>query len=202
MELGERSARRNPALRGCPVARWCRARAHGLTDEIPAPRRKRAPVRMQHRRRDSARSARPHAARARSRRARRRAFLAHVAIPRRRSRAQPQSGTSRASAHNARHHADALDLEALPAARHGVTFRNITLLPFLARVARLPKLARTRILAARRISAHLPVSSATRKIAAALRIVRSSSAIRAVPRIAQSAQSAVTHARSHASARC
>ena len=33
-----------------------------------------------------------------------------------------------------------LHLEPLPAARHGVTFRNITLLPFLARVQRLPKL--------------------------------------------------------------
>ncbi len=30
--------------------------------------------------------------------------------------------------------ADALELEALPAARHGVTFRHIALLPFLARV--------------------------------------------------------------------
>jgi len=55
----------------------------------------------------------------------------------------------------------------LPSARHGVTFRNITLLPFLARVPRLPKRARTRILALSRL-AQIPVSSATHKIAAAL----------------------------------
>ncbi|MGB7310881.1 MAG: hypothetical protein WBC67_17615, partial [Candidatus Acidiferrales bacterium] len=58
-------------------------------------------------------------------------------------------------------------LEALPAARHGVTFRNVTLLPFLARVARLPKRPRTRVLALDRLE-QLPVSSATHKIAAAL----------------------------------
>jgi hypothetical protein len=59
-------------------------------------------------------------------------------------------------------------LEELPAARHGVTFRNITLLPFLARVQRLPKLLRTRILALADLG-KLPISSATRKIAAAAR---------------------------------
>ena len=62
-----------------------------------------------------------------------------------------------------------LELEALPAARHGVTFRNITLLPFLARVAELPRLPHTRVLAFDRI-VQLPISSATRKIAAAARI--------------------------------
>ena len=60
----------------------------------------------------------------------------------------------------------ALQLEPLPSARHGVTFRNITLLPFLARVARLPKRPRTRVLLLSRL-AQLPVSSATHKIAAA-----------------------------------
>jgi hypothetical protein len=59
-----------------------------------------------------------------------------------------------------------ISLEALPAARHGVTFRNITLLPFLAKVRALPKLPRTRILPLRHLS-NLPISSATRKIAAA-----------------------------------
>jgi hypothetical protein len=60
-----------------------------------------------------------------------------------------------------------LRLEPLPPARHGVTFRNITLLPFLARVPRLPKSPRTRVLLLSRL-AQIPVSSATHKIAAAL----------------------------------
>ncbi len=60
---------------------------------------------------------------------------------------------------------NSIALEELPAARHGVTFRNITLLPFLARVERLPKLPRTRILALENLR-DVPVSSATRKIAA------------------------------------
>jgi len=65
-------------------------------------------------------------------------------------------------------HLDAasFDLEPLPAARHGVTFRNITLLPFLARVQCLPKRPRTRVLPLSSLSS-LPVSSATHKLAAA-----------------------------------
>ncbi len=59
-----------------------------------------------------------------------------------------------------------ITLEALPAAHHGVTFRNITLLPFIAHVSELPKLPRTRIQPLRNLS-KLPISSATRKIAAA-----------------------------------
>jgi hypothetical protein len=58
----------------------------------------------------------------------------------------------------------------LASARHGVTFRNITLLPFLARIARLPKRPRTQILALSRFC-DLPVSSATHKIAAAANAV-------------------------------
>jgi hypothetical protein len=59
-------------------------------------------------------------------------------------------------------------LEPLSPARHAVTFRNITLLPFLFRVQQIPKLARTRALALSEFS-RIAVSSATRKIAAAAR---------------------------------
>ena len=57
-------------------------------------------------------------------------------------------------------------LEALCEARHGVTFRNVTLLPFLARVDHLPEQAGTpgRVLPLKSIS-RVPISSATRKIA-------------------------------------
>jgi hypothetical protein len=61
-----------------------------------------------------------------------------------------------------------ISLEELPAARHGVTYRNITLLPFLAIVPELPKLPRTRILSLKNVT-KLPISSATRKIATAAR---------------------------------
>ena len=60
-------------------------------------------------------------------------------------------------------------LEALPHARHGVTFRNITLLPFLVHVERLPRRGGTRMLPLAGL-VQVPISSATRKIAeAALR---------------------------------
>jgi hypothetical protein len=57
-------------------------------------------------------------------------------------------------------------LEALAHARHGVTFRNIQLLPFLVRVPRLPRRPRTRIVPLSRLT-RLPISSATRKLAQA-----------------------------------
>src|ERR1700735_2711098 len=47
MELGEMIC--TPQIPRCPAcsgARWCRARALNLVDEIPAPRRKRAPVKV------------------------------------------------------------------------------------------------------------------------------------------------------------
>ena len=59
----------------------------------------------------------------------------------------------------------------LPAVKHTFTFREITLLPFLVRVERLPKMegARVKKLAALE---RLPISSATRKVLhAALRFV-------------------------------
>jgi hypothetical protein len=57
-------------------------------------------------------------------------------------------------------------LEALREARHGVTFRNVTLLPFLARVDHLPEQPGTQgcVLPLKSI-ARVPISSATRKIA-------------------------------------
>jgi hypothetical protein len=60
-----------------------------------------------------------------------------------------------------------LKLAPLPAARHAVTFRDITLLPFLADVPRLPKFPRSKILRIADLR-RVPASSATRKIAAAV----------------------------------
>jgi adenine-specific DNA glycosylase len=63
-----------------------------------------------------------------------------------------------------------ITLDELPAARHGVTFRKITLLPFLARVAEIPKIPRTRIILLKNLN-KIPISSATRKLAIAASLV-------------------------------
>jgi A/G-specific adenine glycosylase len=168
MELGETVCTpQSPRCDACPVARWCRARALELTEKIPAPRRKRAPVKLR-------------IAAAVLRDPRGRTLLvkdpgAHDQVLFSRMWQFPALAVARnAKAELAEHLRATLgvdctngaSLEALPAARHGVTFRNITLLPFLARVAKLPRLPRTRAISLDKLS-QLPVSSATRKIAAA-----------------------------------
>jgi A/G-specific adenine glycosylase len=169
MELGEVICTpQSPRCSICPVVRWCRAYAENLINEIPAPRRKRAAVHMK-------------------------IAAAILLDPQGRTLLVKDPGahdgvlfsrmwqfpavevTTAPKAALAAHlratlslpgNAGKLELEALPAARHGVTFRNIALLPFLARVQRLPTLPRTRILPLKNL-AKLPISSATKKIAAA-----------------------------------
>jgi A/G-specific adenine glycosylase len=168
MELGETVCTpQSPRCDACPISRWCRARALGLTDKIPSPRRKRAPVKLR-------------IAAAVLRDLRGRTLLvkdpgAHDHVLFSRMWQFPALAVARnAKAELAEHLRATLgvdctngaSLEALPAARHGVTFRNITLLPFLARVAELPRRPRTRAISLDKLS-QLPVSSATRKIAAA-----------------------------------
>ena len=167
MELGETICTPQiPRCAVCPVSRWCLARARNLTREIPAPRRKRAPVKMR-------------IAAAILRDPRGRTILvrdpgAHDDVLFSRMWQFPAVEVARHAEEELAAHlqdvlkidAASLRLEALPSARHGVTFRNITLLPFLARVRRLPKRPRTRVLPLSSL-ARLPVSSATHKIAAA-----------------------------------
>jgi A/G-specific adenine glycosylase len=171
MELGETICTpQNPRCPACPVSRWCRARARGLTREIPAPRKKRAPVRVQ-------------IAAAILRDPRGRTLLvrdpgAHDDVLFSRMWQFPAVEVARRAKNELAAHlaqslemdAASLNLQALPRARHGVTFRNITLLPFLARVARLPRRARTRVIPLDRLL-DLAVSGATRKIAAAARFL-------------------------------
>jgi A/G-specific adenine glycosylase len=163
MELGEVICTpRSPHCAECPVARDCRAYAQGLTDEIPAPRRKRAAVHMK-------------IAAAILRDPRGRTLLvqdpgAHDTVLFSRMWQFPavevtDSPKAQLEAHLSKTLSiTKISLKALPTARHGVTFRNLTLLPFLAKVRELPKLPRTRILALKNL-ANLPISSATRKIA-------------------------------------
>jgi A/G-specific adenine glycosylase len=168
MELGEIICTpRNPHCGECPVAKFCRARALGLIDRIPAPRRKRAPVKVR-------------IAAAILRDPQGRVLLvrdpgAHDGVLFSRMWQFPavevlEHAEKELAAHLTRTLGmDFATLEELPAARHGVTYRNVALLPFLARVAQLPKLKRTRILALDELG-KLPISSATRKIAASLQL--------------------------------
>jgi A/G-specific adenine glycosylase len=165
MELGEVICTpQSPHCAECPVSSHCRAYAQGLTGVIPAPRHKRASVHMK-------------IAAAILRDPRGRTLLvqdpgAHDTVLFSRMWQFPAVEVTRHAKAELEAHLRAtlavrkISLEELPAARHGVTFRNITLLPFLANVPELPKLPRTRILPLKNVS-KLPISSATRKIAAA-----------------------------------
>ncbi|HXW61426.1 MAG TPA: A/G-specific adenine glycosylase [Candidatus Acidoferrales bacterium] len=167
MELGEVICTpQTPRCGDCPLLRFCLAQARGLTEQIPAPRRKRASVSLRIAAailRDSSRRTllvRDPTARGSALFSRLWQFPA-VEVTR-----EPLVELEGHLRRTLKLDSAPLKLEALPAARHGVTFRNITLLPFLARVAELPRLPRTRILAFDHID-RLPISSATRKIAAA-----------------------------------
>jgi A/G-specific adenine glycosylase len=169
MELGEVICTpQSPRCGTCPVARWCRAHAENLTTKIPAPRRKPAAVHMK-------------IAAAILLDPRGRTLLvkdpgAHDGVlfsrmwqfPAVEVTIDPKAALAAHLSATLTLPTDApLELEALPAARHGVTFRNIALLPFLARVEHFPKIPRTRILPLANL-ANLPISSATKKIAAAV----------------------------------
>jgi A/G-specific adenine glycosylase len=167
MELGETTCTpQSPRCAACPVSRWCRARAFGLTQKIPTPRRKPAVVKV----RIAAAILRDPCGRTilvRDPGAHDDVLFSRMwQFPAVEVAGDPQAELAEHVRATLKLNGASLEFEALPAARHGVTFRNITLLPFLARVPQLPKLARTRILPIARLRL-LPVSSATHKIAAA-----------------------------------
>ncbi|HVB86747.1 MAG TPA: A/G-specific adenine glycosylase [Candidatus Dormibacteraeota bacterium] len=167
MELGETICTpQNPSCGECPISGHCRASARNLTEKIPAPRRKPKTVHVR-------------IAAAILRDPRGRTLLvrdpgAHDGVLFSRMWQFPAIEVMRHPRAELEKHLRAtlaldgapLALEALPAARHGVTFRNVTLLPFLAPVRSLPKLPRSRALPLDQLHT-LPISSATRKIAAA-----------------------------------
>jgi A/G-specific adenine glycosylase len=153
-----------PRCQDCPVAHWCRARALGIADQLPAARRKISPVNM------TVAAAVLLDPRGRTLLVRRpngdgAVFARLWQFPAVEAAGDPRQalgvhlrGLTRASL-------DAI-LQPLRPARHTVTVRNIQLLPFLVRVPRLPAVpgARTPPLAA---LDRLAVSNATRKIAGA-----------------------------------
>jgi A/G-specific adenine glycosylase len=165
MELGEAVCTpKSPHCLVCPVVRSCQACAQGVTNEIPALRKRRAPISV----------------------AIAAAILldplgrtllvkdpgAHDNVLFSRMWQFPAIQVNRhAKSELEKYFAESfamphIKFEELPSARHGVTFRNITLLPFRARVAQLPKIPRTRVISLKNLN-KIPISSATRKLAAA-----------------------------------
>jgi A/G-specific adenine glycosylase len=176
MELGETICTpQSPQCAICPVGRWCEAHVQNLANEIPSPRKKRATVNMK-------------IAAAILRDPQGRTLLvkdpgAHDGVLFSRMWQFPAIEVRRNAQSELTEHLRAtlgvngITLEALTEARHGVTFRNVTLLPFLARIDQLPAKSGTegRVLPLKSI-ARVPISSATRKIAAAALSPRSPTA--------------------------
>lgn len=166
MELGETICTPQiPRCGLCPVSRWCIAHRRGLTDRIPAARRKRASVKVR-------------IAAAVLRDPQGRTMLVrdpgiHDDVLFSRMWQFPAVEVTHDAAAELKAHLDevlqidtgSLEMKPLRAVRHAVTFRSITLMPFLVPLQQLSKLPRTRIVplaGLRRIT----TSSATRKIAA------------------------------------
>jgi A/G-specific adenine glycosylase len=173
MELGEVVCTpKSPRCSVCPVVRSCQAYAQGLTDEIPAPRKKRAP--------ESVTIAAAILLDPRGRTILVKDPGAHDEVLFSRMWQFPAIQVIRnAKSELEKYFKESfaiskLKLEELPSARHGVTFRNITLLPFLARVAKLPKIPRVRVIPLQNLN-KVPISSATRKLAVAAMLTANSS---------------------------
>jgi A/G-specific adenine glycosylase len=174
MELGATLCTpRAPHCAACPVARWCRAHALGIALRLPAPRRKPKPVRL------TLSAAILLDPRGRTLLLRQQsdhsslfsnlwqfpAVKAAGAAPQKLSRYLQSAFRITAA------------LEPLPPTRHNVTFRRILLAAYLARVAKLPatdslasglsaeSMRTPRLTEIER----LPISNATKKIAAAAR---------------------------------
>lgn len=171
MELGETICTpRAPQCARCPLARHCKARTLGIAHRLPAARRKRAATRVRvaatifldpvgrtllmknHGAHDLA------------------IFSGLWQFPA--VALKSNNGGARAEISSyLRENFNSLDvapqsLVPLPAASHTVTYRRLALLPFLARVEKLPELPACRAVPLANLSS-LPVSSATRKIAQA-----------------------------------
>ncbi len=165
MELGATVCTpRSPNCPECPVARWCRARRLGLEAKIPPLRHRPATVRM---------------------------TIAAAVFADRRNRIlliRPAVGNCAEIfsrmwqfpavqvQKNARREllvyledlfdGAARNLQPLAHTRHAVTYRDIQLIPFLARLHTLPEAEGARVVSLQQLDS-LPISSATRKIARA-----------------------------------
>jgi len=187
MELGETICTpRSPNCAACPIARHCKARALGIAEKLPAAHQKRASANV-HIAAAVLVDSRGHTLLTKIPGAHDSVLFSRLwQFP-----AVAITGTGNSAHDPARGSANySVDVRAngvanelaehlraslgmpnqpltpLPVAAHSVTFRKITLSPFLARVARLPKRPDCRALPLAKL-ARLPISSATQKIARA-----------------------------------
>jgi A/G-specific adenine glycosylase len=164
MELGATVCTpRTPRCEACPVSRWCRAYSLGIADELPASRAKPAPVKV------SIAAAVLLDSLGRTLLVKQPGrhngvlFSRMWQFPAVEVKANPAEELAQHLQESLGLHKE--PLRALPGASHSVTYRQVTLLPFLALVERLPKKSGARAIPLGKIE--IPVSSATRKIAAA-----------------------------------
>jgi len=168
MELGATLCTpRAPQCGSCPVARWCRAHTLGIAGALPSPRQKRKPVSL------TLSAAVLLNARGRTLLLRQRSdhstlFSSLWQFPAVQG-SRPDGGKLARYLQSA--FGISADLQALPPARHAVTFRKILLAPFLVRVRELPAPRLSTMGGVRKPVLtgieSLPISSATQKIAAA-----------------------------------
>jgi A/G-specific adenine glycosylase len=175
MELGATVCTpRAPRCDACPVSRWCCAHALGIVLRLPSPRRKPKPVRL-------ALSVavlldprgRTLLVRQKSGHSALFSNLWHFPAVQSLAVQSEVPAPKKLAAHLRKEFGIAAALEPLPPARHTVTFRRILLAPYLVRVPKLPRPKSLRAGAVRtpRLAdlGHLPISSATKKIAASAR---------------------------------
>lgn len=167
MELGATVCTpRAPQCDACPISRWCRAHALGIALRLPSPRRKPKPVQLAlsvavlldpRGRTLLVREKSGHSA----------LFSNLWHFP---SLQSTKAAPKKLAAHLRSEFGIAAALEPLPPARHTVTFRKILLVPYLVRLPKLPKIDSRKAGAVRTPPlaevSRLPISSATKKIAA------------------------------------
>jgi A/G-specific adenine glycosylase len=164
MELGAMVCTpKSPRCAECPVEKWCRARALGIAEKLPPARKKRAAVKV------TLAAAVLLDPRGRTLLVRQpdgdgALFSRLWQFPALESTGRDLSPALAGHLHERFGVAGKGCLTPLTAARHTVTFRNIRLEPYLVRLARLPRVPGSRIVALAEIR-RLPISSATQKIA-------------------------------------
>jgi len=181
MELGATVCTpRLPQCRECPVAKWCRARQLGIAEQVPSVRKKRAPVKVQIaaavlldprnrtllvRRNGGLFSGMWQFPAVEVQRNARTELQTHLQglLQKKKSISQRARKTQSTQSRDG--------MEALPRLSHAVTFRELTLWPYLIRVPRLPDMRGARAIGQEQI-AQVPISSATRKVAEAAGLLR------------------------------